>query len=269
MPKLLLAASVPAIDWNTRSTGAPLPIRSSVVVTCASTQLCVGMSSLVRISSSIDEQRVRIVRAVGRRIDPDHGIAGAEKQPVENARRDAARIVGRVIGLEPHRQAARQAQRVAERRHHAAFRRHDDQILQAADLAHGRRHFRRDAGRERGQDRRRRFIRQQPVAKAADGQMRNRRKRRAVVGIDDEPRDFVGLIGNNCFVEERGKRQVGERILRGDAFLAGRRRNARELVAAAQRRRLGQQGLEIGEDIAACSDRGAVHCKTLRTASQL
>src|SRR5215212_7468833 len=32
-PKLRLAASVPAIDWNTRSTGAPCPINPSVVVT--------------------------------------------------------------------------------------------------------------------------------------------------------------------------------------------------------------------------------------------
>jgi len=48
------AASVPAIDWNTRSTGEPERIRPSVVVTCASTQACVGISSLVRISSSID-----------------------------------------------------------------------------------------------------------------------------------------------------------------------------------------------------------------------
>ena len=44
MPKLVLAASVPAIDWNTRSTGAPGAISASVVVTWASTQLCVGIS---------------------------------------------------------------------------------------------------------------------------------------------------------------------------------------------------------------------------------
>ena len=53
MPKLLFAASLPAIDWNTRSTGAPLAISASVVVTCASTQVWVGMSSLARTSSSI------------------------------------------------------------------------------------------------------------------------------------------------------------------------------------------------------------------------
>ena len=44
MPKPRFAASVPAIDWNTRSTGAPASIARSVVVTCASTQVCVGMA---------------------------------------------------------------------------------------------------------------------------------------------------------------------------------------------------------------------------------
>ena len=43
-PKLLLAASVPAMDWNTRSTGAPRSISSMVVVTWASTQDWVGIS---------------------------------------------------------------------------------------------------------------------------------------------------------------------------------------------------------------------------------
>ena len=43
-PKLAFAASVPPIDWNTRSTGALRSIARSVVVTCASTQVCVGMA---------------------------------------------------------------------------------------------------------------------------------------------------------------------------------------------------------------------------------
>ena len=51
-PKLALAASVPATDWNVRSTGAPAAISFSVVVTWARTQLWVGMSYSVRRSSS-------------------------------------------------------------------------------------------------------------------------------------------------------------------------------------------------------------------------
>lgn len=43
-PKALFAPCVPAIDWNTRSTGTPASIRPSVVVTCVSTHDWTGMS---------------------------------------------------------------------------------------------------------------------------------------------------------------------------------------------------------------------------------
>jgi hypothetical protein len=44
-PKLALAACVPAIDWNTRSTGAPRSISWIAVVTWVSTQDWVGISN--------------------------------------------------------------------------------------------------------------------------------------------------------------------------------------------------------------------------------
>ena len=53
MPKLSLAASVPAIDWKTRSTGAPASMAARVVVTCARTQDWVGMEKRRRSSSII------------------------------------------------------------------------------------------------------------------------------------------------------------------------------------------------------------------------
>ena len=43
-PKLALAASVPAIDWNTRSSGTPRLIASMELVTWVSTQAWVGIS---------------------------------------------------------------------------------------------------------------------------------------------------------------------------------------------------------------------------------
>ena len=43
-----------------------------------------------------------------------HGVAGAEQQAVEDAGGDAARVIGRVVGLQPHREAAGQADGVAE-----------------------------------------------------------------------------------------------------------------------------------------------------------
>jgi hypothetical protein len=49
------------------------------------------------------EQRVRGLRAVGRRVDANHGIARAEKEAIKNACRDATRVVGGMIGLQPDR----------------------------------------------------------------------------------------------------------------------------------------------------------------------
>ena len=43
-PKDAFAACVPAMDWKTRSTGAPRSIRSMLVVTWHSTQDWVGMA---------------------------------------------------------------------------------------------------------------------------------------------------------------------------------------------------------------------------------
>ena len=83
MPKLLLAACVPAIDWNTRSTGEPLRISSSVVVTCASTQLWVGMSSLIRMSSSIDSRRCARSGLSVAGLMPMTASPGAQQQAVE------------------------------------------------------------------------------------------------------------------------------------------------------------------------------------------
>ena len=43
-PKLRLVASVPPIDWNTRSTGAPCCIACRVVLTCVRMHDCVGIA---------------------------------------------------------------------------------------------------------------------------------------------------------------------------------------------------------------------------------
>ena len=80
-----------------------------------------------------------------------------------------------------------------------------------------------------------------------------------VVGVDDEARDLIGLIGNDMFAKERGERQVGERKLRGDPFLAGLGRKPGQLVAAPQRRGFGQQVREIAERVTASSNRRAIH----------
>ena len=39
-------------------------------------------------------------------------------------------------------------------------------------------------------------------------------ERRAVVAVDDEARDLVGLVGNDGLLEDACERHVGERVLR-------------------------------------------------------
>ena len=52
-PKDRLVFSVPPIDWNTRSTGALASASRIALVTCVSTQLCVGISKRWITSSSM------------------------------------------------------------------------------------------------------------------------------------------------------------------------------------------------------------------------
>src|SRR5258708_3624711 len=81
----------------------------------------------------------------------------------------------------------------------------------------------------------------------------------AVMGVDDEAGDLVGLVGNDRLVKKCVEGQIRESILRRDLFLAGFSRHAGQLVATARRRGLGEECPEIAERITAISDRGVVH----------
>ena len=124
------------------------------------------------------QQRVRALGTVGRRVDADHRVAAPSSRPSRMLAAMPRGIVGRMVGLQPHRQPAGQADRVAEARDDRHFAAISIEILQPADLADRGHHLGRDAGRERRERRRRRLVRQQPVAKPADGQMRDRREGR-------------------------------------------------------------------------------------------
>jgi hypothetical protein len=89
--------------------------------------------------------------------------------------------------------------------------------------------------------------------------VRDRRESRGVVAVDDQPRDLVGLVGNDGLVKEGAQRQVGQRDLCGDALLARFGGDAGERIAAAMRCCLGEQRREIGEGVAPRSDRRGVH----------
>ncbi|MNO46477.1 hypothetical protein D3C76_367640 [compost metagenome] len=126
------------------------------------------------------------------------------QQAVENARGDAGRFVGGVVRLQARGQSTAQTQGAAEFRDHTDFLRHQHQILHAHDLRHGGNHFRGQAGGEGAQNLLVGGIAEQPIAKAADGKVADDREGLFVVGVDDQAGDFIGLIGNQHFLQEVG-----------------------------------------------------------------
>ena len=166
------AASVPAMDWNTRSTGAPASRQRKVVVTWASTQDCVGIS-YSRMSRSTSRSRSRAGRgAVGGGVDADDGVAAAVHEAVEDRRRDARGIVGGVVRLEAHAERAGQPEVLRKRVTTRTLAGHQDQVLIAHELADGGDHLGRESGRDGASTAARRLVAQQPFAELADGQLR-------------------------------------------------------------------------------------------------
>ena len=153
------------------------------------------------------------MRGIGGRIDADHGVAAAQEQSVEHRRGDTARVVGRMVGLQPRGKCAAGPDRGAKRRGHLHGRRDGDQILVAHDLAGGRRHFGCQTRCDRG-DAFGAVVAggglQQPVPESSHRQMRYRRKGLAVMAVEDQPGDFVGLVRNDLLFQEGVQRQVGE-----------------------------------------------------------
>ena len=98
----------------------------------------------------------------------------------------------------------------------AALARHRDQVLVAHQFADGGGHFRRQSRRQRSEGGGVDLIGQEMVAQFADGHRRDGREGGRVVAVDNQPRDLVGLIGNQRFLQKSFQRQVGEDEAGGD-----------------------------------------------------
>ena len=192
--------------------------------------------------------------AVRGRVDADHRIPRTQQQPVQRGRRDAARVVRGVVGLQADGEAARQANRVAKRRGDAAARGDGNEVLQAHDLADRRSHFRRDAGTQSGE---RGAVRlgQKIIPKAANRQMRDGRESEGVVRVEDEPGDVVRLVGNDRLGENVGQRQIRQSQLGGDTLRGALGRDASQHVAGTRRRGAGQEGAQVGEGVRGAANR--------------
>ncbi len=172
--------------------------------------------------------------AVRDRVDADDRVAGAIHQPVDDARRNTCGIIGRVVRLQPRGKPARQPDGVAERRGHPALGRDRDEVLEAHDLAHTRRHLGREAGSERGERCGVGLLAQQPIAQSPNGEAAHRRECRGIVGVDDEPRHLIALVRDHRVVEELRERRLRQRHLGGHPLGSAVRRDAGELVAGAR-----------------------------------
>ena len=71
-----------------------------------------------------------------------------------------------------------------------------------------------------------------------------------VVGVEDQAGDFVGLVGDERFVQEGGERQVGEDGAGGDSLGVRHGGKAGEFVAGAARGGLGENVLQVRESVA-------------------
>ena len=195
------------------------------------------------------QQGDAVRHAVGRRVDADDGVAAPQQQPIDRGGADAAQIIGRVVGLQPGPEMPSKALGIPKRGHHPALAGDADQILVAHQFGGGGGDLGRDSRSDFGKTRRGGVVGQQPVAEAAYGQMGYCCERRVVVGIDDQPRHLIGLIGNDRFVKYGGQGQVGEDRACGDPLGIACRRDASQFVAGSAVRRPRQNVFEIGKPV--------------------
>ncbi|MNV60730.1 hypothetical protein D3C71_1532050 [compost metagenome] len=184
-------------------------------------------------------------------VDAYGRVTRAIHQTVQHAGRHARGSVRRVVGLQPCRQPPGQAYGVAQARGDLALARHLDQVLVAHQLGDRGHHLGREARRQRRERGAVDMVGQQPVTKATDIKTGHGSECLGIVAVDDQPRDLVGLVGHDHFLQELRQRHLGQRHLRGHALLGRTRRDFGQLIARAFGRSAGQQLRQAVEGMAA------------------
>ncbi len=205
-PNDRFVASVPAIDWNTRSTGAPSSMHRSVVVTWVSTHDCVGIAKRVITSSRISSRRRQCCGESSAGLMP----MTASPHPNESPSTIEARIPsGSSAGWFGWRRTdSRPGRPIVERNavtfeHLLATRTRSwlpMTLLTAATISGVRPHATAHEIVGRG------VVGQQPLTELADGHRAHRRERLGVVLVVDQPADVVDLPRDDRLVEERRER---------------------------------------------------------------
>ncbi|MNF97092.1 hypothetical protein D3C84_799080 [compost metagenome] len=98
------------------------------------------------------------------------------------------------------------------------------------------------------------LVAEQPVAQATHGQVADGGKSLLVMGVDDQPGDFIGFIGNQRFFEKMLERDIGKGHLCGNALAIVACGDAGEEIARAGRAGLGHHVLEAVEAVGLGTD---------------
>jgi hypothetical protein len=152
-------------------------------------------------------------------------------------------------------------------RYDADLRCHRYEILQAHYLRDRGGHFRHKAGCESGESFGAGLLAEKPVAEFADCEVNEIREGGAVEIVNDQARDFVGLIRDQQMTPELAERQVGQSHLRGDAFFGGVGRDTGQIVAGARGGGARQQRLQVVKSVRDRTDGVGVAHATPRSTS--
>ena len=94
-----------------------------------------------------------------------------------------------------------------------------------------------------------RAVVQEPLAKLSDGEIGDRRKRRWIMPVDNQPGDFVDLIRYHRVFQEAAQRNVGQHRHRSHALPGVAGSHACQLISGPSGRRLGQDLFQICEGV--------------------
>ena len=247
MPKLRLAASVPAIDWNKQ-------VHRRTPIEAGELGRDVGQAAgLGRDREDVD-QPVQAVRGCaddldrfGGRVDADDRVAAAVEQAVGGREQDAAQVVAGVVGLDPDAQHPALAHRVAAAGDHADLAGGENQVFVAHQLGGGRGDLRNQAGRGGGEvcavvASSSIHSRNSPTVRLRSGAKASRSSRSRISRLTSSVSGSISGMIDDLLQGEIGQDELG-----GDPLALRPRRQTRELIARLLLVGLGEDLAQVGE----------------------
>ena len=195
------------------------------------------------------EHALDALGAVARRVQPQHCVARAVAQPLNQRGGDAVDVVRRMVRLQAAGERSRQADGRVAVGGDGDLLRGADEVEIAHEFADGGDHLTRQPAGNAADLRTARVLVKQPLA-----QLRNRPALDLVVNafvqvVLNDARDLVFLVGNDGMLPQLGQQHLGQHDLCRDALLGALCGDACQLVAGFFLVCLGKHILEIAEFI--------------------